>query len=802
MADGTRDLQRLLILMQVLCGQVLGCGLPGGRPVLVLLAALVFLGGAVVTGVVSSPRSVILRSLLPLFLGFAWCAPLGWAQQAQGQRLLDLAANLSPEEATFQGLITSPLVHRQQRCHFQVAPDFLAEGSLACAFRTPACPHLRQGDRVRLRGLPTPFPVAKNPGERDQREGLARRGLVGRVKLVYPPLLLATAVVPPGPLDRARQRLYQPPPPGPVSRETFALGVSMVLGDRSLLSQELINWFRASGATHLLAISGLNLAITWVFVLALLHTLLALLPWGQRLRPLPYLGAALVVLFQTLLSGCQPSCLRACTMLLYLGAARMLDREPRALEGLLLAAVCNLATDPFALEDPGFQLSMAATAGIMVAMSRHRFRGLRGLLPGTLAVSLVASALTSPISAWHFHQVPPLAFLLTLPLLLVFSPVLIAVQLQLLTQAVFGHCPWPLATLADFLAQGFLAALEATWDLGPLLFVTRHRLPGLTLLCLALALPLMMSRPWPRRLPAAIGGLLALGLWLWTLAASGPPTTAQVHLFHCGKGNATLLELPGAGRLLLDAGPPGCGRRVLLPFLARQGISHLDALILSHGHDDHFGGLAELGLFLLPDRVFFPDTKAAWRALRGSIPNLPPDNLVPLPRGVYQRLLPGGLLQLHSPGPPARARDENDASLLLFLTWRKAGLVFPGDLGWNGWRRLADRIPHDPVHLLQVPHHGSPSPVLSPIIQYLTPQFLWIFSDRRPQMGGFFGDSVFPNDPHRSTLLSGEVGYCHLDLGPAPEEAGGWPAAKGFPVPHCPLNDARTGWGVGGSDPF
>ncbi len=791
--------------MQVLCGQVLGFGLSVGRPVWVLLAALGALGGAVVTGVVSSPRSVILRSLLPLFLGCAAAAPLALCQETALQRLLVLARNLPAEETRFRALITGPLIHRERRCHFRAAPEFLSAGDLDCSFRATDCPDLAQGDVVLLLGTLKPFPRALNPGELDRRQVLARRGLVGQARLSYPPLLLRPGVVPPSPLDRARQTIYRGRPAGLVSSETHALGVSMVLGDRSLLDPEVVTWFRLSGATHLLAISGMNLAITWVFVLYLLRLLL--LPFSSLgrfpgLGALPWLGACLTVLFQTLLAGCQPSCLRACTMLLYLGVARILGREARPMEALALAALCNMALDPQSLADPGFQLSMAATAGIMLAVSHHRPRGLAGLLFGTLQVSLVASAVTAPISAWHFHQLPPLAFLLTLPLLLVFSPVLVVVQVQLLVQSLFGTSPWPLAALADFLAQGFLAGLEATWDLGPLLFVTRPRLPGLSLLCAAVLLPLVLPRPLPRALPRQLSRLACLGLLLWALGASGAPVHAHVHVFHCGQGNAALLELPGAGRLLLDAGPPGCGRRVLLPFLAREGISHLDAFVLSHGHDDHFGGLAELGLVLLPDKVFSPDTAAARRAVRTAIPNLPPESLVVLAAGSFQMPLPRGPLRLLSPGPPAKASSENDASLTLFLTWPNAKVVFPGDLGWNGWRRVADRIPHDPVHFLQVPHHGSPSPVLSPLFRKLTPYYYYVFADEAPKKGGFLTSPDARNDPQRSTLVSGQVGYCRLDLDRPLGNSSGGPGDWASVQPKCfqpgPWNDR----GVGNLDPF
>jgi ComEC/Rec2-related protein len=220
---------------------------------------------------------------------------------------------------------------------------------------------------------------------------------------------------------------------------------AMFLGTRSAIPRELTQVFRDSGTIHIFAISGMNVALLAVVIIAMLS--MAGVP-----RPYWCLPLAPILVFYTVLTGFSASALRACLMaILYFGAP-LLGRKPDALSTLATAAVLALAINPFQLQDAGFALSFVVMGGLILlymplaellrrwwrvddaALDARASAELGGELDPAVvrqrtfrvklvrataelvALSVAAWLSSSPLTAWYFGRITPASLLANLPI--------------------------------------------------------------------------------------------------------------------------------------------------------------------------------------------------------------------------------------------------------------------------------------------------------------------------------------------------------------------------------------------------
>jgi ComEC/Rec2-related protein len=186
------------------------------------------------------------------------------------------------------------------------------------------------------------------------------------------------------------------------------LNVAMMLGDRSALDREVRSDFSATGLSHVLAISGMHLAILYGVLNLLLKGML-FLRHGRQTRSV--IVVALLVFF-ALLTGANAAVCRAAIMIGLLDLAQAFWQKNNSLNALAIAGLCFLIFDPQALFTPGFQLSYAAVLGILLLQGpilkylHARIKRLPAFVGTALAVTLAAQIATTPLVVWHFHTFP------------------------------------------------------------------------------------------------------------------------------------------------------------------------------------------------------------------------------------------------------------------------------------------------------------------------------------------------------------------------------------------------------------
>ncbi len=601
------------------------------------------------------------------------------------------------------------------------------------------------GARVRLSAGVKRFVGFANPGSFDYAEYMDRQGLRARA---YAGKRSRLAVVGPGEVaaprlwvERTRADLgarLDRLPPGP-GRELVR---ALLLGQRGGLPGQVRDAFGELGAAHLLAISGLHLALVWGLGFVLLRYGLALWPRLALAWPLAKVaaaGALLPAAGYALLAGFGTPALRALIMLAVLVLALTLDRAHRPSGALALAALVITVIWPEAPLTLSFQLSFTAVAAILLAAGplaewvRRRTPG--GRLPAAVAAWLAFSGLIGaavwPLAVLHFHQLP----LLLLPAGAVLVPLVAMITLPLalvgaaagLLWAPAGAALWSLALLsADAACRLALWAASLPWAVRYLAG------PGPWAVALFYAGALALTAVSGRVRWGLGGGLVAAALLAWLLggAAPAPDGRLTVHILDVDQGSAAVVRLPQGQALLVDGGGwPGSdfdfGRGVLAPFLWSQGVSRLRAVACSHSHPDHAGGLP----FML--RWFHP--AGLWTNGEPPCPG-PFGRLLTLAARRGARVLgPAELAGEHELGgarvrvvwPPAAGRPgqkPNDRSLWLGFNLGKAWVWLPGDAGPRVERAVAPHLPAGGHQALVAPHHGGKGSCTDELLARLRPQ--------------------------------------------------------------------------------
>ncbi len=454
-----------------------------------------------------------------------------------------------------------------------------------------------------------------------------------------------------------------------------ALLAGFLVGDVSRLPDADVRALRRAGLTHFVAVSGSNVALflgAWWLVVAPLRL-------GPRLRASLGLGALAVFV---VLTRWESSVVRAATMAGLVLAGRIAGVPLDAWTALGGAVTLLLVTAGDLAADAGFQLSVAATAGVLAGAGRL-FAGRKPRWLWTvLAATISAQAAVVPLLLVTFGSVPllaPLANLLAAPL------VTASTSLGGIGVAVGWDVP---VRLAASLAGGVLAVAHAAagWPQLDLFGVT------------AVAAAVAAFRRRALR-PAVV--VVAVVLLAVTVRPPSPPAGPTVTFLDVGQGDAVLLRDPSGAAVLVDGGREP---QVLLDALARYGIDHLTLVVATHGDVDHVGGLEGLTAALTVEHLWAPDHPDGGDLLAALVADASAAG-VPVQRVRAGVVATVGAFRIETLGPQRRYVADNDGSVVLWVEAAGRSVLLPGDAGAVAQRELPAVSPD----VLLVPHHGSAS---------------------------------------------------------------------------------------------
>jgi competence protein ComEC len=511
--------------------------------------------------------------------------------------------------------------------------------------------------------------------------------------------------------------------------------VALALGDQAGVPREDWRVFNATGITHLVSISGLHVTL----IAGLAGTAVAWCWRRLRWRGLPLaealpaqlagIAAALCVAWlYCLLAGWGIPARRTFLTLAVAGTTALV-RLPLSNSGTLLLAACVVvALDPWAPIAPGFWLSFGAVAAVLAWGHATRERAdaeqarwrawLRGCMHAGRLQCVVTFGLV-PVLAFLTQQVPlasPVANALAIP-----AVSFVVTPLALLCAALCAvPGAEPVAAWAGHAGQWIFGAVMRWigWLAGHDWAVLEVAAPPPAVLMVAmggiawaLLPPAMASRRWAWLL------ILPALCWRPSRPADGDWRLTALDV---GQGGAVVVET-ARRTVVFDAGPlhrngTDAAQRVLWPYLRARGVKRIDTLVLSHGDQDHAGGLDSL-LRAVPVDVAYASFDVHARVRRDAR-LLGQASEAPAP-AVSRRCQAGQAWQvdgvrfifLHpstaSPNAPRRySKDQkNAAGCVLLVQGRHHAALLPGDVGVGQERLFADSLPR--VDVVIAPHHGS-----------------------------------------------------------------------------------------------
>jgi competence protein ComEC len=455
-------------------------------------------------------------------------------------------------------------------------------------------------------------------------------------------------------------------------RPESALLAGFLVGDTTDLPETDFENLRRSGLTHFVAVSGSNVALflgAWWLVAGPIGL-------GPRVRAVGGLAALVVFVVAT---RWEPSVVRAAAMagLVLTGRIVGLPIGPwRALGGAVVALLLisgELATDV------GFQLSVAATAGVLAGA--HVAGPRAGGWARTILVATVgAQVAVLPILLARFGSVPllsPIANLVAAPLVMAATAVG--------GVGLLGNLP-PVLEAGLAAARGVLLIAEhaASW---PQLGV----LGAAAVACAGAALRRPLLRP-------AVAAGVAAAIVVASLPA-GRPSVPAITFLDVGQGDAILIRDPGGAAALVDGGHDPV---VLRTALRRNGVGRVDLLVITHGDADHVGGLDGLVDEIEVDALWYPARQDMGELLPEVMGHAAASGSVvrAVTAGDRWRL---GTIDLQVLGPQRRYASDNDGSVVLWVAVGSESALLTGDVEAVGQSELPPVRPD----ILQVPHHGS-----------------------------------------------------------------------------------------------
>lgn len=489
--------------------------------------------------------------------------------------------------------------------------------------------------------------------------------------------------------------------------------VALALGERSGITQEQWQVFRATGTSHLVAISGLHIGLLAGFIFLITRRLwpycgsVALYLASPRAAAL---SAMTVAAFYAALSGFAVPAQRALIMLSIVMLSIFWRHKVQSSQVLSFALLSVLLFDPVAVLSPGFWLSFAAVAIIALAglgrLNVDKSWRIWGRLQWRISLALI------PLLVFLFQQaslVSPLANLVAIPVVS-----FIVVPLVLLATSIASFMP-NLATLMYSLSDTTLTALW--WLLAYLADTPISQWyglkPDILSLCLAsLGFALLLT---PKGWPVKYFGLFLIIPLLWPNIYSPKQGEVEITLLDVGQGLAAVVQTR-QHTLVFDTGPKfsqnfDTGAAVVMPFIRQKNIKKLDMLILSHKDNDHRGGFESI-----ESEIHINKLVSSYHE-KGSEPCRAGQNWV----------WDGVLFEMLNPDESRNYNKRNNASCVLRVSAGKESLLLSADIEKQAEKHLVQQsYAQLKSTYLVAPHHGSKTSSSQRFIAAVDPDYILI----------------------------------------------------------------------------
>lgn len=542
---------------------------------------------------------------------------------------------------------------------------------------------------------------------------------------------------------------------------------AMLFGEKSELSGDIKELYQAAGISHVLVISGLHISLLALAVAGILRRLGFPMPVWVILSVGVLAGYGILI-------GQPTTAVRALLMFFVLQGARLLGRSYDLLSALAFAGILMLLDNPDLILDGGCRLSFCAVIGVGWYVSeknkifrsigekekrKNRGKGGKGSSAGAILENIRAGwylwLFTLPVMLDTFYQVSVVGILwnlVAIPLL----PVIIAsggLGVVLAGWNIF------LGSLAGSPAYGMLQLYQEIGNISEKLPVGMWT-PGqpskpviagyyLVIFLLVLVEKQLIKREKRWKIRKIFPGMELCSMLLLLLLMAHPwQQREKITFLDVGQGDASLLQ-SGGQTLLLDGGSTSqknVGTYVILPYIKQQGISCLEAVVLTHTDQDHINGVTEVleegkKGWLTVKNLMYP----YW--MKGTEQGKQLKKLAEEAGASCRKIRAGDRLTIGKaeavvlyPKEQEKIAEPNAGSLVLFWKWEGVRAMFTGDLPEEKERELLQNLPA--CEILQVGHHGSATSTCREFLEQVQPSLAVISCAMKNRYGHPSPDTV------------------------------------------------------------
>lgn len=551
-----------------------------------------------------------------------------------------------------------------------------------------------------------------------------------------------------------------------MSTESYAILNGMLFGNKSDMDEDMYEAFQKNGIAHILSVSGIHVGIVYGFIYMLLR---------RRLN----LGTALIlfvfIFVYAFLAQFSPSVTRASIMIIIHIFSKLLHRPYDLLTGSSLAALLMLIHNPLSLFHVGFQLSFLAIvllAFLIPYLSRYvgekkiiglykgRFRdeGGVGIIPDNASLSkkVINSLLPlvviqfgmAPFTAFVFNHFSMAGIFLNIPIIFIAGlliPIgIILIPISLLPVGIISNLPLLLGTkILDII---LIMMVKINENIFSMTYSSFHVVSppawaliliyGLLFFFASETFRIFRARKVYRVISAICVVIVGISI-LCSMTNVCVRDNSDVVFIDVGQGDAIHVRTPSGKNVLIDGGGSvdyDVGKKVLLPYLLKNGVGKIDYAFVTHLHTDHFKGVQELSNYIEVDNLITYDGSRVRMDEIISGSGFKVNDIAFVSEG--DKLTLDDEVSVDVLFPEKRAtgdymkeleleEDENKNSLLMKLHYGDSSILITGDLDEVGERIIIDELGSHRSDLkstiLKVGHHGSKYSTSDEFLEYVNP---------------------------------------------------------------------------------
>lgn len=496
----------------------------------------------------------------------------------------------------------------------------------------------------------------------------------------------------------------------------------VVFGDDAITPPEDLKIsFTNSGLLHLLAASGMNVALIygiWFFILKKLKA-----PFNFNV-----VSGIFVVIFYTMMTGLGASIIRAAIMLIFILLGKLINRDADSLSLLSFVALLMLIYNPSYINDVSFQLSFIVTFGLLM-MSPLVFDKLKKIpawLSGAIFIPIIAQIWVAPIQMFYFN---------TFSLYSIFANILILPFITVISFGGFISSVLSFKPLADNICFLFDFVLNPV--LNVCVWISNYfshlshsliylpQISGFQIFIyysIVFAVVLLLKYGINKKIFFSV---LGLSLILTLSCIKFPNHKLEILAFDVQNADAFLIKTPNDKYFMIDSGKQGFNngksqaKYIILEYMKDMGIKNIDGLIITHFDSDHAGGAVDLMENLNIKKVYVNSltdkSKIAERIYKvgGERIKLVKNN---------QIVFDSDNVKIKNLKADFDKKLENENSVITLISEKNVDFLFMGDAGILAFNKINKYLP-DKIEVLKVGHHGAKNVLDKALLDRINPSY-------------------------------------------------------------------------------